>query len=69
MRKWARDSERHGIQIGLYNRRGPMGQGSQGGGNPGMARITDDRIPRVLDGATNSVTVYDGPRSVDRLVL
>jgi hypothetical protein len=65
MRKWARDSERHGIQIGLYNRRGrSRGDRWEGGGTAVglLERFTDDEGLRIIDGPHG---IGNGPRTVD----
>jgi hypothetical protein len=67
MRKWARDSERHGIQIGFYNRRGRSRiEAEWGGGLPNTLRLTDDFGVRIIDAPGG---VGDGPRRIDRPVL
>lgn len=68
MRKWARDSHRHGIPIGFYKTR-PVrdragGETAGGGGNPYTTRLADDGGMRIIDSPAGQFG--NQPRTIDK---
>jgi hypothetical protein len=65
MRKWAKDADRHGIQIGFTRSKRPLDGRWEGGGTAVglLQRYTDDEGPRLIDGPHG---IGNGPRTVDR---
>jgi hypothetical protein len=68
MRKWAKDADRHGIQIGFARDRRPFGEHWEGGGSAFslLERFTDDEGPRIIDppaSQSNAIAyrTIDGP--------
>jgi hypothetical protein len=69
MRKWARDSDRHGIPIGFYRTKRWVGDADGGGAGVAYAeRTTDDEGVRVVDGPSLAVRP-DWPRTIDRITV
>lgn len=66
MRKWARDAERHGIDIGLIKHR-PNRYSEAGAGLPNLVRMTDNGGVRIIDQPHNPINNAD--RRIDRVPL